>query len=48
MRSLIEQVIVHAREGGGFEVELVGEIASMVEVASIPTPAAALRCLVSG
>ena len=33
MRSLIEQVIVHPREGGGFEVELVGEIASMVEVA---------------
>ncbi len=33
MRSLIEQVIVHPREGGGFKVELVGEIASMVEVA---------------
>jgi site-specific DNA recombinase len=33
MRSLIEQVIVHPREAGGFEVELVGEIASMVEVA---------------
>ncbi|MCZ8104298.1 MAG: recombinase family protein [Burkholderiales bacterium] len=33
MRSLIEQVIVSPREGGGFEVELVGEIASMVEVA---------------
>ncbi|MHB2170109.1 recombinase family protein [Alsobacter sp. R-9] len=33
VRSLIEQVIVRPREGGGFEVELVGEIASMVEVA---------------
>ena len=32
-RGLIEQVAVTPREGGGFEVELVGEIAGMVEVA---------------
>ena len=33
VRSLIEQVIVRPRQGGGVEVELVGEIAAMVEVA---------------
>ena len=33
MRSLIEQMIVHPREDSGFEVDLIGEIASMVEVA---------------
>ncbi|PSC03681.1 serine recombinase, partial [Alsobacter soli] len=34
LRSLIDKVIVHAREGGGVEIELIGEIASMVEAAS--------------
>ena len=36
VRSLIEQVIVRPAAGGGVEVELVGEIASMVEVAMTP------------
>jgi hypothetical protein len=33
LRGLIEQVAVSPRAGGGFEVDLVGEIAGMVETA---------------
>ena len=32
VRSLIERVIIHPREASGFEIELIGEIARMVEV----------------
>ncbi|WP_188517771.1 recombinase family protein [Alsobacter metallidurans] len=34
LRSLIENVVIHPREGGGVEIELIGEIASMVAVAT--------------
>jgi site-specific DNA recombinase len=34
IRSLIEKVVIHARPEGGCEVELIGEIAKMVEVST--------------
>ena len=36
VRSLIERVAVQPVEGGGIEIEIVGELASMVEVALAP------------
>ncbi len=33
IRSLVEKIVVHPKEGGAFEIELVGEIAKMVEIA---------------
>ncbi len=34
IRSLIARVDIHALEAAGFEIELIGEIARMIEVAS--------------
>jgi site-specific DNA recombinase len=36
VRGLIERVAVQAAEGGGFKIEIVGELASMVDVALSP------------
>jgi len=36
VRSLIERVAVKPAEGGGIQIEIVGELASMVEVALAP------------
>jgi site-specific DNA recombinase len=36
VRSLIERVAVRPAEGGGLEIEIVGELASMVEIALAP------------
>ena len=33
LRSLVEKIVVHPMESGGFEIELIGEIAKMVEIA---------------
>ena len=33
IRSLVEKIVVHPKEGGASEIELVGEIAKMVEIA---------------
>jgi site-specific DNA recombinase len=41
VRSLIERVAVRRAEGGGLEIEIVGELASMVEIALTPEPGGA-------